>query len=221
MRYALFSDVHGETERLKLAMADMRRRGTERIVSLGDIGNSACYDLLRIAGAVGVFGNWEVSGWSRLPAAQRDYVLSLPALLVEDGFLAAHAVPYAPAGLSDIQSYTRYMATGGRRWRELFPYMTESEDVLWKALAELCARGQRILFHGHTHRQSGWRMAAGRLRPLAGPCIAVDDLNARYLIGVGSIGRPEDTSGISYAWYDSQTQTVEWVRLPAGAEAQK
>ena len=218
MRYALLSDVHGRVTPLRLALDDARRRGVQRILSLGDAGSDAAYAMLRAAGAVGVFGNWEVSGLSRLAPENREYVARLPAVWDEPPFLAAHAAPYLPAGLGDPVAVARYMRKEGVGWRDLFPYLTESEDALWKSLAELAARGRRVLFHGHTHVQSGWRLGAGsRLQAVCGPQAALEQGAATedlFVIGVGSVGSPDDGDGIAYTWYDSDTGVMEWVRLP-------
>lgn len=62
MHLGLISDIHEDTERLRLALASLRRAGAERIISLGDV----CEDGQRIAetcsildeaGVIGVWGN--------------------------------------------------------------------------------------------------------------------------------------------------------------------
>ena len=72
MRYALISDVHGRRQRLRAVLADAESRGADRIISLGDVGGDDCLADLRRAGALAVFGNYEVSGWPRLAAVNQD-----------------------------------------------------------------------------------------------------------------------------------------------------
>ena len=217
MQYALLSDVHGKTERLRVALDDARRRGAHRIIALGDIGSEDAYTMLRAAGALGVFGNWEVSGLKRLASENRTIVAQWPAVWDEAPFLAAHAVPYLPAELAGAADVARYMHEEGAGWRDVFPYLTDDVEALWKSFAELAARGRRILFHGHTHVQSGWRLnGEGRLQPLRGPRPldgVRNDPSALFVIGVGSVGLPDDGDGITYTWYDSDGDTVEWIRL--------
>ena len=200
-----------------MALNDIRRRGAQRIISLGDVGSDDACAMLRIAGAIGVFGNWEVSGLNRLASENRAFVSQWPAVWDEPPFLAAHAVPYLPAGLAGPAEVARYMRKEGAGWRDLFPYVTEDADALWRSFAELAQRGRRILFHGHTHIQSGWRLdAEGRLRPLRGsrPLAGErDDEAALFVVGVGSVGLPDDGDGIAYTWYDSDNDALEWVRL--------
>jgi len=195
------------------------QRPAGRILFLGDIGSPESYALLREAGAAGVFGNWEVSHAESLPPATRDYVSALPALLDEDSFLAAHAVPYMPENLRTPADYLRYRAEHNLRWSRLFPYLHEHETAIWQSLVDLGTRQRALFFHGHTHLQAGWRFdTAGRLCPLAGPRFSVADVRqgARYLIGVGSVGAPDDGPGIAYTLYDSAAREVEWVRLAEG-----
>jgi predicted phosphodiesterase len=218
MRYALLSDVHGKTERLRLALDDIRRRGAQRILSLGDVGSNDAYTLLREAGAVGVFGNWEVSGMGALRTEAHKFVSQLPAVWDESPFVAAHAVPYTISDLKGPIAVAHQMRKRKSSWGDLFPYMAKKPDTLWQSFTELADRGRHILFHGHTHVQSAWQLDEGsRPHRLSGPRIQVGTYNGSsplFIIGVGSVGLPNDGSGIAYTWYDSTSGVVEWIRLP-------
>jgi len=87
MRYAILSDVHGRREKLASVLDDARSRGATQIISLGDVGWDSCLALLKRAGALAVFGNYEVSGWRRLGPEHRAWVQGWMPLLAEDGFL--------------------------------------------------------------------------------------------------------------------------------------
>lgn len=208
MRYAILSDVHGQLGVLEAALADARRLGVETVISLGDVGSDACFDLLRSMGAMGVFGNWEVSRWGELSAANRQFVLSMGPMVSGDDFLAVHAAPWWPEGLSTVVDFMDYMLTSRVKWRALFPYLDESEDARWQAVAELENRDKQVLFHGHTHHQEVWRIgSAGRMIRLKNKNIILD-AQARYLVGVGSLSRPEG-SAPGYALFDDATRTIE------------
>lgn len=74
---------------------------------------------------------------------------------------------------------------------------------MWQALAELDAAGKTILFHGHTHRQSIWRwspVAGMRQMHVDAVTVAADH---RYIVGVGSVGLPEDGGWAAYALFDT------------------
>ena len=213
MRYAILSDVHGRLPALETVLADALRRGAEIIVSLGDVGSDACFDLLREAGAVGVFGNWEVSRWGDLSPANREYVLSLPPLLNHDSFLAVHAAPLYPAHLASVVDFLDYIVDAGLKWRQVFPYLDEDEEAIWQTVAELEMRGQALLFHGQTQRQVvGLVEPTGHLTRLRGESLTLSD-QRRHIVGVGSVGQPEDGPWPSYALYDDEQNLVTLVRM--------
>ncbi len=213
MRYAILSDVHGRHEKLAAVLDDARLRGATQIISLGDVGGDRCLALLREAGALAVFGNYEVSGWRRLKPEHRAWVQSWVPLLAEDGFLAVHAVPWWPEGLSTVEDFEAWRDLPGRSWRDIFPYLTEDEDYLWQALAVLEESERAILFHGHTHQQAVQQWGpAGRLRRLRSPEVQMR-AEHRYVVGVGSVGLPQDVAWASYAIYDSTAGRIELVRL--------
>ena len=219
MRYAILSDVHGRQEKLAAVLNDARARGADRIVSLGDVGGEESLALLQDAGAMAVFGNYEVSGWRRLTTAYRAWVRSWPPLLVEDGFVAVHAAPWWPEGLGDVVDFGAWLKRTGQSWRALFPYLGEDGtspgggNLLWRALTELEVAEKAILFHGHTHRQRAWRWeTSGRMRELRTRCFEVRP-GEHSVVGVGSVGLPEDRGWAAYALYDASTGQIELVRL--------
>jgi predicted phosphodiesterase len=214
MRYAILSDVHGRREKLASVLDDARLRGATQIISLGDVGGDSCLALLKRTGALAVFGNYEVSGWRRLKAEHQAWVQGWRPLLVEDGFLAVHAAPWWPEGLGTVDDFGAWLKVAGRSWRDLFPYLTDDEDYLWQALAELEGAERAILFHGHTHQQAVWQWGpTGRLRQLRGTAVQVK-ADHRYVVGVGSVGLPEDAAWATYTIYDSITGLMDLVRLP-------
>lgn len=213
MRYALVSDVHGRREKLAAVLEDALQRGAEQVISLGDVGGDDCLSLLRQAGARAVFGNYEVSGWRRLAPEYREWVRGWPPMLVGETFLAVHAVPWHPRGLRSVEDFAGWLKSTGRSWRALFPYLTEDGDHLWRALAELEMAGRAILFHGHTHEQAVWRWGpAGELRQEGATVIATEP-DHRYVVGVGSVGLPEDGGWAAYVLYDAESGWMERVRL--------
>lgn len=213
MRYVFLSDVHGYLRRLEAALSYIASLHPDRLIFLGDICGSECFRRLFDAGAVGVFGNWEVSGWSKLAEPLQQVVRQLPAFLEEDDFLAAHSLPSPLMGLGGPAEVQARLQQEHIRWRALFPYLTD-EDVRWQAWAELLARGRRFLFYGHTHQQLSWSLdAQGRERPLRGNILHASP-DTHYLIGVGSICRPDDGPGITFVSYDADAGMVQWHRLP-------
>jgi predicted phosphodiesterase len=215
MRYAILSDVHGRRHKLEAVLADARARNARQILSLGDVGGEECLTLLREACAEVVFGNYEVSGWQSLEARLRDWVRDWPALLALNDLMAVHAVPWLPEGLRTVTDLGRWLKRTGHSWRALFPYVTEDEEILWRVLAELEVADKRILFHGHTHRQAIWVWEPpSRLRRLRASATTIK-FDCHYVVGVGSVGLPEDGCWAAYALYDTAAARVELVRLAA------
>jgi predicted phosphodiesterase len=213
VRYAVLSDVHGRPQKLEAVLADARARGVDCVVSLGDVGSDDCVALLLKARALAVFGNYEVSGWRRLAAHHQAWVRRWPPLLVSDRFLAVHAAPWWPEGLQSLDDFAAWLKKTGQSWRALFPYMGEDESSLWRALHQLEIAGRTILFHGHTHQQTAWRWeASGRMCQERARAIPVAP-TGRYVVGVGSVGMPENGGWAEYAYYDSSGGHIELVRL--------
>ena len=213
MRYAILSDVHGRRAKLEAVLADAQRRGAEQVVSLGDVGGDECVALLARAGALAVFGNYEVSGWRRLSPEHRQWVRNWPPLLADDSFLAVHAAPWWPTGLRTVQDFGGWLQRAGESWRALFPYLNDDEDYLWQALADLEAADKAVLFHGHTHQQAIWRWSpAGRMQRLQAASVELQ-AGCRYVVGVGSVGLPQDESWAAYTLYDTGERRIEQVRL--------
>jgi diadenosine tetraphosphatase ApaH/serine/threonine PP2A family protein phosphatase len=104
--------------------------------------------------------------------------------------------------LHTVEDFGAWLQRTGQSWRALFPYL-DTEERVWQALAELDAAGQKILFHGHTHQQSIWHWhPGGGLRQLHGDSVAVE-VGHRYIVGVGSVGLPEDGGWATYALFDA------------------
>ena len=164
MRYAILSDVHGHRHKLEAVLADAQARDVDQVISLGDVGGDDCLALLRQAGAQAVFGNYEVSGWRRLQPEHRTWVRGWSPLLMADDFMAAHAVPWSPPGLTSVVDFGDWLKRTGRSWRTLFPYLNEQRGTPWRALAELEDWRKPMLFHGHTHRQTDLALVAPRDR---------------------------------------------------------
>lgn len=215
--WALLSDVHGRGDRLARVLADLQGRRAERVLALGDIAAPATLALLDRAGALCVFGNWEASGLRGLPPPFRSWVARWPALLQVDGFLAGHASPVWPANLS-IGGVVEHLRARNLHWTHLFPSLQHSESSRTAAFKALTDANCRIFFHGHTHAQEAWRLVEGeapeRIEYAAseGGVLRLD-VEARWLIGVGSVGDPHDGPGAHYALYDSAAGTVTWRRV--------
>lgn len=211
MRYIIFSDIHNHTTALQQILADAQRHSPDAFYCLGDVGTDASVEVVRSANIPTVFGNWEVSNWRYLSPDNQQWALALPPLLQFSEMWLAHAAPVWPP---KVKSLTDLLANPQvRRNGKLFPYLDFEEDYLWQSIGLLFDAGVPLLFHGHTHRQLAWRFT--RTNKLLREYKAVFQLaeNETYVVGVGSVGHPQDGPGASYVVYNSDTRTVEFCRV--------
>jgi len=209
MRYAFISDVHGRFNILRDLLRFLATDQIDMVIGLGDTGKDPAYDMLRSVSALGTFGNYEVSGYPRLSRENQRYVLRLPYVFSHNDFLAAHAVPYHPPGLSSVIDCHKYLMNTRASWRSLFPYPDEDDTALWKIYAELQVKGKHLFFHGHTHRHQVWVVSPHeRLTDTQERQFFVER-DTHYIIGVGSLGQSQDGPHPAYAVYDDQAHKVE------------
>lgn len=167
MRIALVSDIHGNLAALEAVLADLRGRGVERVLNLGDLlsgplrPRETCDRLIEL-GWPTIAGNHERQvlddpsermGESDRHAAanlrpdQRDWLRSLPPSLRLDEVLMVHGTP-----ASDLDAFLETVDAGGIRAA---------------APAEIAARAgatdARLIVCGHTHTPRIARLADGRL----------------------------------------------------------
>ncbi len=216
MWIAVFSDVHGNVPALRRVIEDARRRGVHTFVHLGDLENGEAHEILASLPARSVIGNWEVSSWRRLASRWQQAVQEWAFTFQEGPALFCHASPVWPSSVRTLEDAARYVEEKGS-WFALFPDLNNDEDARWDAFAELARRGCRIAFHGHTHVQKAWVLTAdNRMRPVTQQEFTLEQAPALYLVGVGSVGRPMDGSGICYALWNPETAQVILRRLEVG-----
>lgn len=131
MIYGFLTDVHGDLEALRRALASLG--GVDRIVFLGDVAGGPrvpeCIELLRPHLAVcGNHDRWdfELIG---LPEVARQYLVGLPVMLEEADFVAVH---------SDFE----------RSGDDVFYSYIHSQLECQRLLDKL---PHRLIFIGHTH----------------------------------------------------------------------
>ena len=208
-RYVITADIHGQTSRLNAVIQDANRRRVDHFLDLGDVGGDSCYDLLHQLQATATFGNYEVSQWGTLSPENQVWVRSWSPIISGETFLAAHATPYFPEPLPDVEAVWDYMVEHGVTWRQLFPRLDSDKHARWLTYAEMAERQKRVYFHGHTHVQAIWRIGpSGAMTEIKAAKIPLDR-RAVYIVGVGSVGRPQDGHHSRYAIYDQEEQTVQ------------
>lgn len=211
MRCAIFSDVHNHTAALEAMLRHAQQQGVEAYFCLGDVGIDECVALVRGLGAPTVFGNWEVSGWSHLSPENQQWTLGLPPVRTYENFWLTHATPLWPqklATLADLHHRRREVSMP-----QLFPYLHFESETLWQIFESMAEANMPLLFHGHTHRQIAWRFTAeNHLQKLTHHPISLRSGDT-LVVGVGSVGRPEDGPGAAYVIYDDSAGRIEFMRV--------
>lgn len=211
MRYAIFSDIHNDTSALISMLKHAAVQQVDAYLCLGDIGIDACLALVRGVNADAVFGNWEVSGWRNLSPHNQKWVLGLPPMRKYDDFWISHATPGWPDSIENLAQYQKARHRLGTQ--RVFPYYLSISDSLWQAFADLLAGHMPIFFHGHTHRQMVWAFNNNNKISQKAATSFIINPDETYIIGVGSVGQPKDSTKPGYAIFDSEAKSVEFLRL--------
>ena len=95
----------------------------------------------------------------------------------------------------------------------VFPYYIRESDELWQAFAELLNAKVPLLFHGHTHQQIVWTLTPENALKQSRPQVLELVPENTYIIGVGSVGQPKDSTHPSYVVFDSEIKQVEFIRV--------
>lgn len=167
MRLAVLGDIHGNTAALEAVLADIDRRGVDRIVNLGDCFSGpldargtaeilASRDLPTVRGnhdrllldrPKSEMGAWESWIVDELPAATLDWCRALPLTLELEGVLLCHATPAA-----DDENWLDHRGPDARlRPRDLAEVERRASGI-----------SQRLILCGHTHQPRSVRLPDGR-----------------------------------------------------------
>ena len=212
MRYAIFSDVHGNLESLECALA-LTAEG-DAIVSLGDVvgygpNPNECVATLATRSSHAVLGNHDLAavenfgvehfnraartaiGWTQgvLDESSRQWLNALPYELRFPDFLLVHGAPV-----------------------NYFEYILDKAT----AASAFDRTDAAIVFVGHTHIAEYWTRdadgAIGHKHMQHGGSLQLEP-DKRYIIDVGSVGQPRDLNPLaSFVLYDADQRSVEWIR---------
>lgn len=212
-KIAIFSDIHGNLEALKAVIADSTSCGATNFACLGDVvgygpNPGRCIALIQKIGCVCVKGNHDDDA-----STNRD----LSNLSLE----AQESLAWTRERLSSAQKqwlgglpYTR------RLGRNQIVHATNHSPQDWayvrnKFDASIVMDGQKspVCFFGHTHVPVIYQKKGNNIKRFE-PQKMSFDMDARYLVNVGSVGQPRDgVPQACYVLFDSTTHEIEFRRL--------
>ena len=216
MRYALFSDIHGNQIALKTALADYKHRNINHYLCLGDICSDDCIDIVRNVGAKTVFGNWEVMAAAATTALISDkslitdnhrWQLTLPPVLKFNTFWIAHADPIWKPNINTLQAH---LAQGGFNTMTVdFPNHHTISARLKQSFALLKKENIAIFFYGHIHQQKVWQCTDDGIIEDLPPRSFTLQPGYTYMVSIGNVGSFSDEHEPTYAIFDTETNHVE------------
>ena len=220
VRYAVISDIHANQKGLERVLDDIDIEGVDRIFCCGDVVGYGEYpndvvetlierNIPTVKGNhdVGVFSSKESDTWN--PHAQekikvhrklliqsnKDWLGELPLYIVDDDLRFVHAMP--------PDSYSRYVFEVYKD--RIFAGMLMKETP------------ERISFVGHTHQLGLYKWNGSEMAKFS----FVDDTmyldsDSKYVVNVGSAGKPRGQENLTYIIYDSDRNcvTAKWVEMP-------
>ncbi|HTU81378.1 MAG TPA: metallophosphoesterase family protein [Candidatus Acidoferrales bacterium] len=212
MRYAVFSDIHGNLESLQCALALLAPEDV--LVCLGDMvgygpNPNECLALLRERATHAVLGNHDLAAlesfgveffndaareaiaWTQsvLNESNREWLNSLSYELRYENFLLVHGAPV-----------------------NYFEYILDKRA----AAAAFGRTDAPLIFVGHTHIAEYWVReddgGIGHKHMQHGGELFMEP-GKRYIADVGSIGQPRDLNPeASFVFYEPERGRIEWVR---------
>lgn len=212
MRFAIFSDLHGNLEATQAVLADAAAQGCSQHICLGDlVGYNAnpheCVEAVRALDCPTVKGNHDEQ--AALDTSSRDF-----------NEMAEHAI-----------SWTRAHVTGeDKRWLADLPlsrqvreftivHATLDTPAEWgyvfnnlDAAASFTYQHTPVCFLGHTHA-AGAFVKDDSVRRVRAETLQIEP-GKKYLINTGSVGQPRDGDPrAAYCIYDLERNVVEQRRV--------
>jgi predicted phosphodiesterase len=209
MRYAIFSDMHGNLQAYTAFMEDARKENIDKYYCAGDIvGYGAnpheCIELTKELRCPVVCGNHD---WAVADKLDITYFVEY----------AKAAIVWTKDNLGDIDK--NYLGNLGLVYQDneltivhgtlIHP---EDFDYVWDetiAAKSMHILKTQLLFVGHTHSPGiFYEDYFGYVRYTTNPGLTINK-SGRYLVDVGSIGQPRDRDRrSSYCIYDNENATL-------------
>ena len=216
MRYLVISDLHANWEALQAVLADSEGH-YDRILCLGDLVGygpdpNLVVEWAKAADPLTVRGNHDRACTGLCGLADFSPLAKSAALWTRKT-LSGENVAYLRSLIpGPISSHEFSLVHGSPRVED--EYLLQSPE----AISSFSYIENPITFFGHTHRQGGFQMRAGRvtvISPIDHPRSLQLERDNGYLINPGSTGQPRDGNAeAAYALFTPQRSEVRFKRVP-------
>lgn len=217
MRYAIFSDIHGNLPAFEAILEDMNGQDVQKHFCLGDIvGYGAypdeCVSLVRALGCHTVAGNHDYAVLGKISTRHFNKMAKKSTLWTRDT-LRAESLEFLDS-LTLVEKFGDVsLVHGSLHSPELFDYIQNSYD----AYLSLTRTPGRLCFVGHSHIPVAFVQDPFITYSLD-QTIEVPE-EGKVLVNVGSVGQPRDKNPYAcYAIYDDQDGKVTIRRQPYDVE---
>lgn len=229
--YGVLGDLHGNREALEAAIAELDRRGVERLLCVGDLigynaDSDACVSILRERGATCILGNHDLIGTGRL-GFERCSNKAMHALKTTRRTLSKSTVDFIASLPSHAVVEGKVLLTHGGV-RDVQQYMTKPHHVVENA-AYLSRDfpGVRVCFYGHTHEQrifsvsNGTEVSEPFAREIAAGERVALPVDTMLFVNPGSVdaSRKRESKQAELAVFDSAAMAITFHRTGYAHEA--
>jgi len=213
MKYAIFSDVHGNLEAFKAVLEAMSGEKPDKYLCVGDIvgygANPAeCIKITQDLNPEIVAGNHD---WAVAELIDPEYFNSFAkaALLWTRANLTKEDMGYLKSLKLTHQNSRISMVHGALDYPQGFSYVLDG----YTAARTMALMPTPLCFIGHSHVAGTFCDAKGVVNCTSNSKVKVTPEN-KYLINVGSVGQPRDGDPrASYCIYDTKKAYVEIKRV--------
>lgn len=212
MRYAVFSDIHGNLDALQAVLGDIETHCVDSCACLGDIVGygpepAECLHEVKKYASVIVAGNHDLAACEKLSIASFN-VLAREAILWTRSKLSEAERLYLASLPLEEQIDVGHLVHGALYAPELFDYVQSSYD----ASLTMARMSGRVCFVGHSHvpvtfieRETIGYSLENVIK--LGP-------DHKVIVNVGSVGQPRDKDPRAcYAIFDTEQQEVSLHRV--------
>ena len=224
MRYLIISDLHANWEALQAVLADSEGH-YDRILCLGDlVGYGPDPNLVaewaRAANPLTVRGNHDRACTGLCGLGDFSPLAKAAALWTRTTLSGENVAYLRSLRQGPVSSHEFSLVHGSPRDED--EYLLQSQD----AAGAFFSNEHPITFFGHTHRQGGFQMQAGKVSgidPFGDRATLHLTPDNGYLINPGSTGQPRDGNAeAAYALFTPELSEVRFKRVPYDiAAAQK